>query len=351
MNSLSINILAVNFHVDAIARAIIITQNNRSQNTVAECSKLSHDQVSRSIHLNENHVTFYVDQNIELAKQAHTQNPGVLALDDFRISKQYSGTDAPGKSTDLNGSDKTVTNGYTLVCISFVNSEFTIPLIFEYWVNREYAGDDYKKKYEIGITLLKRINEKLKGLTFVADGAYNNKIMRQELRLLGIHFILKVARNRAFFTKNGTKIKVENACSLKRNSHWAEANLYEDDEISIPIHCYVQKFDKERSIHVTTDFMLDKKLATSTYRLRNDVEVMHRELKQSLGLCDWSVRVLEKRTGVILLTFNAYIMLQITAQITGVKNIQNAQRWLQNQKNNIEGLLKSRSNNSVGAYA
>jgi hypothetical protein len=117
-------------------------------------------------------------------KAIQSDGPWFFVTDDTLVVKKYA-RQIEKLGYSWGGSSEKCANGISIVVVGITNGKGTLPVAFEYWDKSKKGTPAYKKKTEIAIELVKKLEAKIPIKYHLMDGAYcSQKTMDQIDRTL-----------------------------------------------------------------------------------------------------------------------------------------------------------------------
>jgi hypothetical protein len=247
---------------------------------------------------------------IELAKK--TKKKGVLrtlVVDPTSIIKPYS------KKIEKVCYDRSGCTGRPERCLvpvylTIVDENVTIPLNFDFWMQKKITGKKkYKSKVQIAQELIMYAIENKVEFDFVSvDGAFCGPDLFAFLKSNNLKFTMRIPRNRKIKI-DGNLVQLQDCPELKlvRNerSKTIKAELYEDT------YCFTSQKRKKCNggwevVFIVSNMNLEAKEQIAAYDLRWPMEKMIRTTKQKFGAMQCQAISAEKQRAHILAGFLTY---------------------------------------------
>lgn len=268
-----------------------------------------------------------IEKNLlTLAKNTRIKSiPRTLIVDPSTIIKTYA-KKMENLCYDRSGCTKKTERCLVPVYLTVADSNITIPIKIDFWVQEKVIGKDkYKSKIAISKALiLSAINQGIEFDYISLDGAFATKEMFDFFKDNNLQFIARMPSNRLIETCNGIRkqLKYHPEIKLKRNEREktiiAKVNKY-DYFITIQKRQSV-KWLWER-VFLISNMKLSAKKHVEAYDLRWPMEKANRTCKQKFGAGECQATSASKQTAHIMAGFLAYAILGFAKNYKKSKNV------------------------------
>lgn len=332
---------------------LLICRTRKTCTQMAEATGIGHDVLSRalkSISKSEG-----IQEGLIQAAKA-LLNPNKkhwLILDDSMILKPHAKT-LQNRVLDHCGATGKIEKGLVAIFICITDGEIVIPLGFRFWTSRKLVANpaDYRKKWEIGLSLITELDNKIPCKNLLMDGAYANRYFLQMLTNLGFEY-------EARFRKNGVLV----AHGIKKSVGEMLDPLLIGPFLYRTVQASWQGLDVSVTAHKHRNTSGDKitytisnRLTTASqhakdYRIRWGIEMFFRTAKQSLGLQHCASANLDLQRAHINACITAYIFLQQQRLISRHSSVEEALHSFRHTYSYHSSLLKPSITHLIHAFA
>lgn len=309
------------------ASGLIHCRNKRSVAEISNHFKTSPNKLFRHLKKTSLLENFFSSIMIQLVMAHSKIKPGNFIIDDTAIHKKYSKV-IQGTSEIYDTSTGCVKKGFSVVVLIWSNGDIEIPIDFAYWVNREYC-DNYKKKNEIAIELIKR-NMYLPFDKLLFDGLYTTTTMLNFCKDNNIKFEARMHANRLIQTKKGSfQLKHHPKLKLTKNNRCKTIKAQWQG-----FFCYVTILKRKNKkgewniVYQISNFKTNAKNHVAYYEKRWPIEKMFRTCKQKLGLGDCFSKKIYCQRAHIQHVFISFVFLQTEKLKYHLKNPEEAVKKL-----------------------
>ena len=310
---LSINLLSTKNVLSVYVAQIILTEGVKNCSHLAQGINVSHDRFNRLLDQEEKIKCEFSDFAIRIICDLIIKDKsiGAIGVDDTHMSKRYS-KDIVGVTEMYNTLEKRYEKCICVMTIFWTNGKITVPFAWLPYYGKDVPKDIYETKINLAKQLVDfALKAKIPFDYFVADGAFSTENFMKILISQGIKFVMRVKSTLVIETSSGSA-QLKNHPDLKMRGRqkckeccgsWKNMNL-----------CFVAEKRTElrdpRTVFLVHNTETTCFEAASLYRMRWEVEKMHRFIKQKLGFCDCQSRSTGKQFAHINAVFIAYIFLQ-----------------------------------------
>ena len=224
---------------------------------------------------------------------------------------------------------------FTILVIAWTNGLITIPLDFKFYYSKSSTGNLHKTKSELAKELIMKWRFTVPSQGLLGDGHFSTHYLLKFCLKLKIPFVAKFASNRKITTSDGISMQIKNHPKLKlmRNQRAVTTQIEWHGMI---LFCTAHKRKNRNNVNKFVYYISTVKKAAKAYidlyKLRWNIEIMFRSMKQSLGLKDCSARKKSQHQGHIFGVFYAYTFAQQFKNEKKYKNIEGAIKYLQEAK-------------------
>ena len=201
----------------------------------------------------------------------------------------------------------------TVVIAAWTNLKMTIPLDFNFWINR-WLITKYKKKTELAEELILKLSNLINFNYVALDGAFASKNMIEFFVKNSINFCMRIAKNRVIISQKGIRAQLQNHSELKfkRNQCYKTIKgTYKGLSCFFTAHKRYQKNRRSYQIvFIISNLNIPAKEQAKAYGIRWNIEKMFRTMKQSLGLGDCQCLSQKKQAAHIFSVFLTYAKLE-----------------------------------------
>jgi SRSO17 transposase len=279
-----------------------------------------------------------LNKEVTLAEKCHVANrffnykKVYLVVDDVLIEKMYS-TVIEGSSDHYDASSHTYYRSLCSVAIMFTDGYYSIPVAHQLWINKEIMGDEYQKKQEIALALIKSIKTFCKIKIVIADALYATVEFMKGLIQLDLRFEMKIHANRKVQLKTGEMALIRDIFKGRMKKRECRTMQITWNKLSLHITAckrYIKRGDC-KIIYQVSNFATAASEHVRVYKYRWQIEKFFRTAKQSLGLKDCQSRSATRQTNHINNVFIAYIILQLERKKYRLKTPESALKRLKTQ--------------------
>jgi len=232
--------------------------------------------------------------------------PVYLILDDTKIEKRGKKMDAVSKVFDHKSNR--FFHGHTIVTAAVIFRGVVLPWKFEFWISKDQAGLGYRKKNQIAAAIINAFelpwDVKVRVLF---DAFYLAPTVVKACESKGFTWFSVASKNRAMKRKYSQKRSIKDFAAgvlrhrgkrtrLRRARFWRWMRIAQvDGELSRlgQIRMVLSKRPgdpwKKTLAVVTNETNLAARQIMVIYEKRWHIEVLFKELRSSLGLCDYQV--------------------------------------------------------------
>lgn len=272
--------------------------------------------------------------------------PCFVSIDDTLISK--TGEKIEFASYHFDHCEQDYVFGHCLVTSHIVNGSFQTPLTFKHYLTESICGtEEFKTKVDLAIEIINECKSLCIGDYFLFDSWYFASEIAERIHEMHKNYIAMCKSNR--------KIKFEEKWLSVRNlpdkipakhvgKYECKELICEMKGLNHLVRIVCTRKDKEWKFIVTDDIDSPLEFIIESYAKRWSIEVLHKDLKNSLGIKDCQMR---KRYGFIrywALIFLVCLILQaMKAKSKAVKTEGTIGKIVKYLKNlfNVEWILKS----------
>jgi len=263
------------------------------------------------------------DENIESmhkylfneARKLCDENDDVVLIVDFtQLLKPYA-YKIDSLCYDHNGCSNRVEKGISLgvVALSSAKKRVTIPLDFNVWIQKKYAGDKYIKKNDLAKDFVREANKHFKFKYASFDGAFASKDFLKFLVEVNVKFVMRIPSNRCVSIANKKAQQLRHAPELKliRNEREKRVEgVYKSMPFFFIGYKRKGKNDEMETVYLVGNMDISAKEYVKSYSPRSLIEGFFRTGKQSLGIGQCQVLSGDKQKAHIFATFVAYVVLE-----------------------------------------
>lgn len=267
-------------------------------------------------------------------KHSKKDMPNVLIIDPTHIRKWFA-KNMENLAYDYDGIVGKSTQCLVPVVAAWTNTKITIPLDFQFWINKRFT-EKYKKKRKLAEDLILKL-KKLIPFDYVAmDGAFASEAMLQFCKLHYVNFCMRIAKNRVIISENGIKAQLQNHPNLKfrKNERYKTIKgTYKGIACFFTAHKRYSNSGKSWNIvYIVSNLNIPAKEQAKAYGIRWNIEKIFRTAKQSLGLGDCQCVEIEKQRTHIFSVFFAYAKLEELKVFKRKKSVEQVLKKLRTQK-------------------
>lgn len=248
----------------------------------------------------------------EAKKLGDEDENAVLVVDFTQLLKPYA-YKIDELCYDHNGCTNRREKGLSLGVIALCGKNKTVPLDFDFWVQKKYAAEKYKKKNDIAKELVSEAIKHFKFKYAAFDGAFATEDFLKFLNELGINFTMRIPSNRCIETSDGQRHQIKHTPSLSLFRNEREKSIkacYKGMQFYFIGYKRRGKKDEWETVYLVSNMDLSAKEHVLAYQVRSGVEKMFRTSKQSLGIGECQALSGKKQEAHILATFVAYVFLE-----------------------------------------
>ena len=252
----------------------------------------------------------------DYAKQ--TRNKDImrtLVIDPTSIIKRYA-HEIEKLCYDKAGCTKHVEHCLVPVYASVVDEKITIPLTFNFWVQKKLiVSNRYKSKVKIAQNLITNVKNKGLDFDFVSlDGAFPVPKMFSFLNKESVNFIMRIAKSRCVKTADGKRAQLKHHPTLKLMRNEREKTV--QAELNGIIYFFTaqkrkNKHDEWETIFLVSNMNLSAKEQVKAFGLRWPQEKINRTTKQKFGSNQCQALQAKKQSAHIMACFLAYSILEL----------------------------------------
>lgn len=228
-----------------------------------------------------------------------------LIIDDTRIKKRGKKMAAVSKIWDQK--THSFIHGHIVVSAAIQFRGVTIPWAIELWIPKVQSGGQYRRLTDIAVMLINRFPQLLQTKVRVLfDAAYLAIHVVKACESRGFTWFSVAARNRNLF-RRGKKKKIKELAPgilryhgrrvrMKRSRRWrwmriasAVGTLGRTGEVQLVVSKRSGPSSKEMLSVVTNELKMKPREVIQTYEKRWSIEVLFKELRNSLGLGEYQV--------------------------------------------------------------
>lgn len=264
---------------------------------------------------------------LQIAKDTEKEGvKRVLVVDPTAIIKSYA-EKIDGLCFDRAGCTGRVEKGLVPVYIIVTDSNVTIPLNLDFWVQEKIIGKKkYKTKTKIAQELITRAIESKVKFDFIAlDGAFTVPDMFDFYQKNeSLKFIQRIARSRKIKTSDGifAQLKKHPALRLYRN----EREKITTAELYGKIYYFTAHKREKRGggweiVFLVSNMNISAKEQVAAYNLRWPMEKQIRTTKQKLGAMQCQVINASKQKAHVMAGFLAYAILNKIVNDKQIKSV------------------------------
>lgn len=228
-----------------------------------------------------------------------------LLIDDTRIKKR--GKKMYGLSKIWDPKIHSFMRGHVVITAAILFRGVTIPWAIELWIPKAQAGAGYRKLTEIAVSMIKRFPKLMEmKVRVLFDAAYLAVHVTKACESRGFTWFSVAARNRNLF-RRGKKKKIKQLAPgvlryhghrirVKRSRGWrwmriasVVGALGRTGEVRLVCSKRSGPSSKELLSVVTNELNMKPREIIATYEKRWNIEVLFKELRNSLGLGEYQV--------------------------------------------------------------
>lgn len=287
--------------------------------------------------LNRKMVT--IDDLVKLAQKALIGNKWYLIIDDTIIDKLYAKV-IEGACDNYDSASKNIYRSLCSIAAVITDGKTVIPIEQMLWISKEFAPNNYKKKWELAHELIEKLKNVLPIYMLIADGLYATENMIKKCLDKNIFFEMRFHSNR-IVEWNGNKAQIKKwtdlelkgrRCKRSRCAYWRGMKLY------FTAFKRVAKTGRVTIVYQVSNYKASAREHVQNYGYRWGIEMFFRTAKQHLGLNHCQVQNQSAQENHIRNVFFAYALLQIEKKKHRLKNTEDALRRLKRKK--YENLLE-----------
>lgn len=293
--------------------SILFTVSRKNCSSMSQDIGISRNQLYnflRSADENINAMRLYLLD--EAKKLCEEDKDAVLVIDFTQLTKPYA-FKIENLCYDHNGCTNRREKGLTLGVVALCGKNKTIPLDFDFWIQKKYAAGTYKKKNDIAKELVTEASKNLNFKYASFDGAFATQDFLAHLNQLGIKFTMRIPSNRCIETTDGKRYQLKDAPGLKLTRNKREICIkasYKNMDFYFIGYKRHGKNNEWETVYLVSNMVLSAKEHVLSYNPRSKVEQFFRTANQSLGIGECQVLKGKKQVAHILATFIAYVFLE-----------------------------------------
>lgn len=227
-----------------------------------------------------------------------TNKPCFVSIDDTLISKTGEKIEFASYHFDHCGQDYVF--GHCLVTSHIVNGSFQTPLAFKHYLTKSVCGtEEFKTKICLAVEIIAECKSHGIGDYFLFDSWYFASEIAERIHEMDKNYIAMCKSNRKIMFE-GKWLSIRD---LPDNLPAKHVGKYECKELICEmkglnhlVRIVCTRNDKEWKFFVTDDIDSPLEFIVESYAKRWSIEVLHKDLKNSLGIKDCQMR---KRYGFI----------------------------------------------------
>lgn len=258
-------------------------------------------------------------ENFLFAAANKTRIKGIkrtLVIDPTAIIKRYA-YEIEKLCYDKTGCTKHVEHCLVPVYVSIVDENITIPLTFNFWIQRKIVGSsNYKSKVKIAQNLINYVKSKGLEFDFVSlDGAFPVPKMFSFLNKEIIDFIMRIAKSRCITTADGKRAQLKHHPALKLRRNEREKTVHAELDGVLYFFTAYKRKDKNgewETIFLVSNMGLPAKEQVKAFGLRWPQEKVNRTTKQKFGSNQCQAIQAKKQQAHIMATFLAYAIIEMS---------------------------------------
>lgn len=293
---------------------LLLSSSRKNCAAMAESTGSSRKKLYSYLSNAKKHSEEIEKQLISIAKTTRKKDVlRALVIDPSNIIKQYS-KKIEKVSYDRSGCTGRVERCLVPVFCSVTDKNVTIPLTFNFWIQKKVIGKKrYKSKVQLAQELIIYAMKNGIEFDFVSlDGAFCGPEMFIFFKKHNLKFSMRMPRNRKIKIEDKSRIQLQEYKKLKllRNERvkTIKAELYDD------IYSFTSQKRKKaaggfETVFIVSNMDIPAKEQVSAYDLRWPMEKMIRTTKQKLGTTHCQVVSASKQRAHILAGLLAYAIL------------------------------------------
>lgn len=308
---------------------LLSTAPRKTCESMANIANISGDKMLRLL----KHEPITTEDLIKLVPQILGGKKWYAIIDDTIIDKIYS-KEIEGACDNYDSSARKSYRSLCSIVLVLTDGKRTIPVAEDLWVSKEFAPNEYYKKWEIAYALLARLRALISIHMLIADGLYATENMIRSCNELGILFEMRFHSNRVI-TYNGINAPIRNLHALllsgrrmarTKCAYWKGMLLY------FTAVKRINKIGTSTIIYQVSNYKASAAQHVSIYGFRWNIEMFFRTAKQHLGLQHCQVRSQISQHNHIMNVFFAYAILQLERSKRRLPNPESALRLLKRKK-------------------
>lgn len=264
--------------------------------------------------------------------------PAVLIIDPTNIRKWFA-KDIENLAYDYDGIVGKSKKCLVPIVAAWTNTKITIPVDFQFWVNKRFTTR-YKKKREFAEDLILKLKQQIPFDYVAMDGAFASEPMLRFCMHHCVNFCMRIARNRVIVSNNGVRSQLQNHPKLKfkRNERYKTiVGTYKGITCFFTAHKRYSKSGKSWNIvYIISNLNISAKEQAKAYKIRWNIEKVFRTAKQSLGLGDCQCIEIKKQQTHIFSVFLAYAKLEEQRNFKQKQSVEQVLRKIRVQKTSFE---------------
>jgi len=315
--------------------ALILSTEKKVCTRMAKFLSVAHDFLQRFLNNYGLLIPIFPKLMFSIANYHSKKKTGYLVIDDTTMSKPFAKLIA-GLYTIYNTAMGRPDRGFNLVVIAWSNGNVTIPLMFEWYFDKNISGEYFRSKTKIAIDLICRCVDKIPFLYILFDGHYSTIEVLQFLAENNLRFLAKIACNRKVTVKNVFD-QIQNLPQLKfiRNErNKSILAVYHGMKLYFSSHKREKKTGGYSFTYIVSNMALSAKAYIKIYEQRWCIEEMFRTMKQLLGLAHCQSKELQKQKLHVFAIFFSYSFLESVKHKQKLENPEAAAYALQKLKLN-----------------
>lgn len=239
-----------------------------------------------------------------------------IIVDDTLTNKRYAKL-IEGVGRNYDSATGTYYTSLCSIVVMVTDGIIAIPIDHKLWIEKAFAGDEYKTKIEIAKELIANVASNLDITYVLADGLYASADFitwaNQEQYKINMRF-----HSNRKINVSGQEVQVKKYFEGSKKDRVIEAT-WRGLSLYIIMHKHLNKRRNEKTVYLVSNYNAGSVKAHSrAYRKRWAIEKFFRTAKQRLGMQDCQSRKKIVQENHIRCVFLAYAILQIKRKLKGL---------------------------------
>lgn len=268
-----------------------------------------------------------------------------LVIDPTSIIKRYA-SEMEKLCYDRDGCTRHTERCLVPVYASVVDAKITIPLTFNFWVQKKIIGSgNYKSKIKIAQNLIAYVKSKGLEFDFVSlDGAFPYPKMFSFLKKEQTNFIMRIAKSRCVII-DGKRAQLKNHSALKLMRNEREKTVRAELDGAVYFFTAQKrkkkgKYKEWETIFLISDMNLFAKEQVEAYDLRWPTEKINRTTKQKFGSNQCQAVQAKKQKAHIMASFLSYATINVAQNDKQKQSVDELVNYIRNSHfNDLRDLI------------